>query len=146
MKKFSITLASALVLGLSFTSCGSDDNGGGGSVTAEKLAGKWEFSKEKFSINGTAFPEQDYSDNEAGCSKDYITFTAAGTYEEGDYWSTECELDTWDGTYTISGKDIIVDGETFNVQTLSGSTLKMKTTYTEEDVTYTGVVTLKKVN
>ena len=144
MKKFSITLASALVLGLSFTSCGSDDNGGGG-VSNAKLAGKWEFSKEKFSINGTAFPEQDYADNEAGCSKDYLSFTEAGTYEEGDYWNSDCDLDIYDGTYTLSGKTITVDGETFEVQTLSGSTLKLKTTFTEEGITYTGVVTLKKV-
>lgn len=142
MKKFSIALASALVLGLSFTSCSSDDNGGG--VTAEKLAGKWEFSKQKYSVGGQALPEEDYDDNEVGCAKDYIIFNENGTYEEGDYWSSECTLDTWDGAYTLDGKTITVDGQDVIVQTLSGTTLKLKTSYSEEGVAYTVVMTLKK--
>lgn len=142
MKKFSITLASALVLGLSFTSCSSDSDGGG--VSEAKLLGKWEFSKEKFSANGVAAQEMDYTGNQEGCSKDYIVMNENNTYMQGDYWNSDCDLDEYDGTWSLDGKTLMVDDTEYTVLSVSGSTLKIRTTYTEANVEWTDVYTFKK--
>lgn len=142
MKKISITLASALVLGLSFTSCSSDDNGG--AVSEAKILGKWEFNKEKYSANGVASAETDYEDNEEGCSKDYIEINEDGTSEFGDYWNSECELDVYGSTWSLDGKTLMIDGETYTVQSVSGSSMKLKTVYTEDEIEWTEVYTFTK--
>jgi len=139
--------ASAALVVLSLNSCSSDDNGG---VSKSKLVGKWEFSKQKFSAAGQAMgPEQDYDDNEAGCSKDYLMFNADGTIVSGDYFNSDCDLDTTNGIWSLSGKDLtITDGSdvtVMKVSSVSSSKLVIKNTYTEMNVTWTDQYTLLKV-
>lgn len=138
--------ASALVMALSLNSCSSDDNGGG--VSEAKLVGKWEFSKEKFSAQGQALPEQDYSDNQAGCSKDYIDISETGTYAWGDYWDSECSLDVMDGTWSLDGKTLTMTDEfgtdELTVVSASSSKLVVKNVYTEGGIEWTERYTLTK--
>lgn len=143
MKKFSILVASALVLGLTFTSCGSDDD----SNENKSILGKWNFTTEKVSVNGVVVTEGAYSDNEEGCNKDYLDI-AATTVVEGDYWTSDCDLDTYTSTYTRSGNTLTMvdDGETYTVEIVSvtSNTLKIKAVDTYEGATYTSEVTLTK--
>lgn len=126
MKKVSILFASALVLGLSLTSCSKDEDNGPAS-----LEGKWNASKEGSVIGGTEYLV-DYMGNESGCSKDYVNLTSAGVFTDVDYDSTDspCEAFTSTGTYTRSGNNITVtaDGyeDTVEIMNLTSSELKIK--------------------
>lgn len=138
--------ASALVMALSLNSCSSDDNGGG--VSAAKLEGKWEFSKEKFSAAGQALPEEDYEGNQAGCSKDYITMSETGTYVWGDYWDSECSLDLTEGTWSLDGKTLTMTDEfgtdEMTVVSVSSTKLVVKSVTTEGGIEWTERYTLTK--
>lgn len=142
MKKFSILLVSVLTLGLTLTSCSGDDDSVG------SIEGKWNFSKIKYTINGVASPEEDYEDNEPGCNKDYVEFLESGTYTEGDYSGSECELYSESGTWTQSGNQVssIIDGEleSFQILSVSETTLKVKDTEEFEEGTVTVIITLTK--
>ena len=121
-------LASAAVLALSLNSC-SDDDSGSGSVSGNKLEGKWERNTQKLSAIGQTTGEQPYLGNEEGCSKDFIEFGADGAYAEGDYFGDGCTLTTTTGTYTVDGKDVTVTGnaaDEYTVVSVSGSKLKIK--------------------
>lgn len=125
MKKFSILVASALVLGLSFTSCSSDDD----SNSIGSVVGKWNFSTEKVSFGGQVISDAPYSDNETGCSKDYLEFSATAVVE-GDYFGSDCTLDTYSSTYTRVGNTLTVndDGDivTYEVLAANSSTLVLR--------------------
>ncbi|MBD3582485.1 hypothetical protein [Flavobacterium selenitireducens] len=149
MKKL-VMLASAAVLALSLNSCSSDDNGGGG-VSDAKLVGKWAHETERVVAGGQVLqPEQPYSDNEAGCAKDFIQFGETGAFTYGDYWSSECDLDTDVTTWTRDGKDITVgegtEAETFTVMSVSATKLKVKYVTTLQGVNFTEELTFSKVD
>lgn len=137
MKKISILVASAFVFGLTFTSCSSDDD----SSDSGSIIGKWNFSTEKVSINGMTITEGAYSDNQEGCNKDYYEFAEA-TLVEGDYFGSECTLDTYPMTYTKSGSTLTItdDGDvsTMEVVTLNSNTLVLRTVQATEggNITY----------
>jgi hypothetical protein len=143
MKK-SILFASALVLGLTFTSCSKDEDGAVGSVE-----GKWSYSKYSMTSGGITTPEQDYMDNEAGCSKDYIELLASGVSNEGDYFGSDCALDITTGTWAQSGNTVTLsipgdDSLELTVVSVSSTKLKVKETYTDVGTTYTINLTLVK--
>lgn len=146
MKKLSILLGAALMMGMTFASCSSDDDSS--SVSDEALVGKWNYSKIKTSINGHATPEVDYQDNQAGCSADYVELFANGVTTDGDYYDSDCTLDESDGTWTRDGKVITVTkfGTTqdFTVVSVSSSKMKLKATYVEGEFTYVETVTFVK--
>lgn len=145
MKKLSMLLSFALVLGLSMTSCSSDDNGV--SVSEEKLAGKWNFSTTKYSGGGVSTEEEDYFGNQSGCSADYLQFNADGTLTEGDYFSG-CDLGTSTGSWSLDGSEVSVtmDGSTtvYKVSSISGTKLKVVETYTESGFTFKETTTFTK--
>ena len=66
MKNIRILFASALLAGMSFTSCSSDDD----SNDVGSIVGKWNFSTQKITTNGVVANEGPYNGNEAGCNKD----------------------------------------------------------------------------
>jgi len=103
MKRFGILVASALVMGLSFTSCGSDDDS-----SNDSIVGKWNFSTEKFIVNGTVTYNGPYQDNEVGCASDNIEIFQNGTTLETDYFNSDCDVDTYAGTYTRNGNTLTV--------------------------------------
>lgn len=127
MKKVSILFVSALVLGMTFTSCSKDDD----NSTPASLEGKWNFSK-MGAMAGTQEVLVDYQGNEAGCSKDYINLAADGAITDVDYDSTDspCEAFTSTGTFTKTATTITVtiDGssETVQILSLTSSELKVK--------------------
>ncbi|RZJ69539.1 lipocalin family protein [Flavobacterium sp.] len=148
MKKLFMVASMALAI-VSLNSCGSDDGGNGG-VSSAKLIGKWEHDTEKVTAAGQVLqPEQAYSENEPGCSKDYIQFAENGTFTLGDYWSSDCDLDTTAASWTIDGKDVTVSGtnvdtETFTVVSVSATKLKVKYVEAINGVNFTEEYTFTK--
>lgn len=127
MKKFTVLFVSVLTIGLTFSSCSKDDDDAG------SLEGKWNFSKEGAVAGGQEILV-DYSGNEAGCTKDYTTFSADGTVTDVDYdsFDTPCEVFTDNGTWVRTNNTITITsgGETFSAEilNLTSSELKVKDT------------------
>lgn len=147
MKKV-MMLASAAMMVLSLNSCSGDDNGGG--ISDAKLVGKWEHNTEKITAAGQVLqPEQPYSENEDGCSKDYIEFSENGTITFGDYWSSGCDLDTDTASWVREGKEVTVSGgdaetQTFTVSKLSATKMTVKYTETLNGVNFVEEYTFTK--
>ncbi|MBY8963643.1 hypothetical protein KJK34_12840 [Flavobacterium sp. D11R37] len=124
MKKLLMVSALALA-GLTFTACGSDDDGG----SSASLEGKWYFSK-----TGTAAGGQevfiDY-DHEEGCEKDYVEFVEGGVYRDVSHWS-DCETDVETDSWSRSGNTITIgegaDAVSGTIKKLTGSELRVSTT------------------
>lgn len=142
MKKVRILVASALVLGLTFTSCSGDDDSNSGSII-----GKWNFSTEKVSFGGQTITEGVYSGNEEGCAtKDYLEIGETTTIE-GNYFGSDCDFETYTSTYTRSGNTLTIteDGEvtTSEVVSVNSNTLILRTVEATEagnvnyDITFT---------
>lgn len=73
MKKIKGLLAALVLVGLTVTSCGSDDSGPAATIT-----GKWNLSKTVSKV-GDATNTENYAGNEAGCDKDYYEFVGANS-------------------------------------------------------------------
>ncbi|ESU28661.1 hypothetical protein FLJC2902T_12520 [Flavobacterium limnosediminis JC2902] len=147
MKKVSILFVSALALGMTFTSCNKDD-GDNSSAPVASVEGKWNFNKFSVTQNGVTSPEDNYPNNQEGCSKDFIELKADGIYNEGDYVDSACTLEQTPGTWTKDNNSISlsVDGETqaFEIVSLSTTELKVKATFTEQGTTFTLNVSFTK--
>lgn len=128
MKKI-ILVAAFLSIGFIQTSCNKDDDKY--ELPAATLLGKWNYAKEGQMV-GDSEVLVDYSDNEVGCSRDYIIFNANNTLIDVDYDSTDspCEEFTGGGTYAVTGNIIVVnfgDGpESVEIMNLSATELKVK--------------------
>jgi hypothetical protein len=135
MKKFGILVASALVMGMSFTSCSSDDD----SNNIGSVVGKWEFNTYKYYLNGQFVSEEAYDDHEPNCAKDYLEIRENGTAKSVDYFGSDCTEFSDESTYTRNGNTITInDGdstETVQVLTANSSTLVLRYTDTYEGVT-----------
>lgn len=129
MKKMKKVILTALVVaGLSLTSCGSDDNGGGAEAS---IVGKWNPTKTVTKV-GNNSETLNYEENEPGCEKDYFEFigTNSGTLRDIIYidGQTGCQEDegilgAWtkaNDELTITGGDL--EGE-YEVTRLTGSDL-----------------------
>lgn len=129
MKKFGILVASALVMGLSFTSCSSDDD----SNSIGSVIGKWNFGTLKYSLNGQFVSEEAYDDDEPGCEKDYLEIFSNGTAVNGDYFGSDCELYSDETTYTRNGNTLTINtGETEETaQIIQANSNRMVLRYTE---------------
>lgn len=144
MKRFGILVALALVMGLSFTSCGSDDDN---SNNIGSVVGKWNFESVKYTVNGASETEV-YDDNEPGCAKDYLEFFENGSAVSGDYVE-DCELLQDPATYTRSGNTLTIDADGFistpEVVIANGTTLVLRYVETDEDgvVEITDITLLK---
>lgn len=139
MKRLSVLVASALVFGLTFTACSSDEDS-----TPASIVGKWNNSKEMYNVGGQNFPEVAYDDHETGCAKDYLEFAEDGTWTIGDYYDTDCSLSTNSGSYVQDGKTLTWENGNTTVIKVSGSTLKLKTTETMDGMTMTTTETFTK--
>ena len=130
MKNIKILLVTAIIAAFSLTSCNKDDNN---STPSTSLVGKWNYSKEGTVVNGQEVLI-DYTDNETGCSKDYVQFTATNTFSDIDYDSSEapCEMFTTTGTYSKSGSTVTLTSGGFTVSgtilNLTATELKVKDT------------------
>lgn len=148
MKKFTLMLASALVLGLS--SCSKDDSAGFALNTTD-LQGKWNFNTERYLVNGMEVQAAtEYSENEPGCSDDFIQFNADMTTAEGDYYAgaTSCELSTTSGTWSSAGNTVTVVSNgvstDYVVTAMSANTMTAQDIYTSNGVTGTAEYTFTR--
>jgi hypothetical protein len=124
MKKLIILFVFAVVAGLNFTSCSSDDD----NTSSTSIEGKWNFSKFSTTVNGVTSPEMDYEGNETGCPKDFIEIKTGGVFVDGDYSGSSCTLDSFTGTWAKSGNTLTItaESETFTVELISVTSSSMK--------------------
>ena len=138
MKKVTILVVLVLAFIITFIpSCSNDDNTSNPDTAS--LEGKWNFNKISEEIDGVKYPEEDYNDDD-GCPKDFVELKSGGIYIEGDYYGSECTLDTFGGTWSKNGAivTIISDGEStsYEVVSVSASTLKIKFSETVDGISY----------
>ncbi|PWA09299.1 lipocalin-like domain-containing protein [Flavobacterium laiguense] len=137
MKKAIILFISALVLGMTFSSCSNDDDSP--APAPASVEGKWNFSKMSETVNGVTSPEEDYG-HEPGCIKDYIELKAGGVFNEVYYFGSDCASDLVTGTWSKSGNIITIRYEggrvvSVEVVSVSSSVLKVKFSNTEGGIT-----------
>jgi len=145
MKRLGIFVASALLLGASFASCGSDDD----SNEPGSIVGKWNYNRIKTSVNGTVVSDEPYDDDEATCERDYLDIRANNTAEFGDYYlDPGCVLDSYESTYVRNGNTLTIndDGDTENAEIVSvnSNTMVLRFTQTYEGVAGTSEVSFTK--
>jgi len=144
MKKLIVLIVFALVSGMNFTSCSSDDD----STPSASIVGKWNYSKMSTIVNGVPSPEIDWEGNEPGCPKDYVEFKTGGVLNEGDYLGSNCELNTFVGTWSQNGNNItITEGPislSAEIISVTSSSLKFKATETNNGVTIVVNITFTK--
>ena len=117
MKKFFMCLAVVLFAGMTFTSCGKKSE-------ADLLLGKWSVASVTTTIDGVTVEK-----TIEGSEYMYYTFASDGKYlqdvnAEGNKW-------TYNGTYELNGKTLILDKGTvdegvYSIQTLNASQLTMQ--------------------
>lgn len=143
MKKIGILVASALVMGMSFTSCSSDDDSNNNSIVA-----KWNFTTVKYTVNGTVVYNGPYEDNEEACAPDNIEIFENGTALETDYFNSNCDFDTYSSTYTRNGNTLTVtdDGDVITTEIIevTASKLVLRSSDTFEGQTEISEITFTK--
>jgi hypothetical protein len=130
MKNLLKSLALTLLVTVSLVSCSKDDDG---VSTSGELLGKWEYSKTGIAVNGQEQLEN--YEHQAGCSKDFVEFTATDLIDT-DYFGSNCTEFTDSNPYTRSGNTISSGGESATIVQLDNATLKVKGTYTDNGITY----------
>ena len=144
MKKLIMLFVFTLVSSLNFTSCTSDNE----SSSSSSIVGKWNFSKVSITSSGVTSPEEDWDENEPGCPKNYVEFKTGGVFNDASYSGSTCVLDISSGTWAQSGSTVtLTDGTeviTFQVVSVTSSTLKVKVTETDNGVTITLNITFTK--
>lgn len=146
MKKLKIVLLLVLTLGLSLTSCSSDDDNG---TVDGNIEGKWIFSKIG-TMTGDKEVFIDYPNHEPGCNKNYVEITADGKWKNVEYYGSECTEESDEGTWTRNGNTISVsyddEIETGTILKLTNTELKLKNTYTEEGITVDAIILFTRAN
>ncbi|MFT3705462.1 MAG: DUF5004 domain-containing protein [Agriterribacter sp.] len=141
MKIKNIFLLLTVISIVSFSSCKKEDSK---SKTELLTAAAWKI-KANYSIVGST--RTDLMPTMEACEKDNTyTFKTDNTviFDEG---ATKCDDDddqTDTGTWSLTENEtkLILNGETSSLLSLTGSELKVSTSYTEDGVTYTNEVTL----
>ena len=145
MKKLSILFVSVLTLGLAVTSCSHDDDNA-------SIEGKWQITEVGEILNGKEVL-QPYT-NEGGCANDILEFTADGKFVDtySEYYNNKCNDYSENGTWTRDGNTLTKkygtgadDNEKYEISELSGSKLKLQTTYSEGGITVSDVAVYKKI-
>ena len=132
MKKIKVAAAAFFLGALALTSCSSDDNSGS---TPASINAKQTPTKTVVKVGSSQEIEEEYLNNEAGCDKDYVEFSATGSVFKDQYFykngSNVCTEDaatapgTWsktDDTLIINSEESIYDGN-FTIETLSNTDL-----------------------
>lgn len=129
MKKLGILIASAFLVGMTFTSCSSDDDSSSNNELLGSVVGKWNFSTEKYYENGVLVQEGPYSENAPGCSPDYLELFENETAINGDYSNdnSQCTLITYPSMYTRSENTLLVteDGDVSIIQIVEVTSTKL---------------------
>jgi hypothetical protein len=130
MKNLKVAITALTIAGLSLTSCSSDDSSG----TAASIVAKWNQTKTVTKVGNSGNITQSYQENEVGCDKDYIEFTANGAVNDVIYFKNAtnvCEADLATPTsYTKTDNAMTIAGGEFQgvyeITKLSGSQLIIK--------------------
>jgi hypothetical protein len=137
MKKVIIIFIFIFTLCIAFTSCNNDSNDGNDSQAT--LEGKWNFSKQSETVSGVTSPEIDFEGNESGCALDYVEFKSGSIVSDGDYSGSTCILELSNGTWAKTGNTVTINFEddvsTFQIVSISSTTLKIQHSDTFEGVT-----------
>ncbi|MFY0480972.1 lipocalin family protein [Flavobacterium sp. PLA-1-15] len=132
MKKFKLVVAAFVLAGLTLTSCSSDDNS---TSTPVEITGKWTPTKTVIKIGANQEVSEDYANNQEGCDKDYVEFSATNSVFKDKYFykngANACIEDdaAAPGTFNKSNDVLIINADesnydgTYKVTTLSNSTL-----------------------
>jgi hypothetical protein len=136
MSKLSVLFVAALALGMSFVSCDKDDD------KDAAIEGKWYFSKIAYTIGTDAIPEIDYP-NACSSKKDFIELKTGAVSIDGSY-DDNCVLDQSTSTWSKSGNTLVLDGENFEILSLTDTTIKLKQSYTEAGETVSVGITLTR--
>lgn len=137
MKKVKALMFAFFLTGMTVVSCSSDDDAG----PAATIDGKWNQVKTVIRVNNTATPDIPYTDNQAGCDKDYVEFAAAGVFNDVVYidpaGSVDCQIDMLDaGTWAKNGTTLTISNE----GDLDGVHQIIKLTATELQISMSGQV------
>ncbi len=125
-------LTAFVLVGLTLTSCGSDDNGGGAEAS---IVGKWNPLKTETKVGNSPAQVENYDGHEPGCDKDYFEFVQSGSLREVVYFKNvsdvctedEAQPSSWvknDNTLTIN--DGQYDG-VYQIKRLTSSDLQLST-------------------
>jgi hypothetical protein len=138
MKKI-ILLAVALVSLATITSCSKDDD-------SASLQGKWVFFKTGTLVNGQEVLEDVVPDSD-GCQQDYIQITATNiiSHDFDDLGSGCEEFIGESDPYTRKGNIITSNGQTSEIKSLTGSTLKIYSVYDLDGTTETDIIVFKRI-
>ena len=127
-----------------FSSCSDDSD----SPEPATIVGKWNYSKMSTTVNGVTSPEVDWDGNEPGCPKDYVEFKTGGVLSEGDYLGSNCELNTFVGTWSQNGSTItITEGPislTAELVSVTSTMLKFKASESNNGVSIVVNITFTK--
>ena len=137
MSKLSVLFVAALALGMSFVSCNKDDDN-----ASAAIEGKWYFSKIAITGGTDATPEIDYP-NACSSKKDFIELKTGAVSIDGSY-DDNCVLDQYTSTWSKSGNTLVLDGENYEILSLTDTTIKVKQSYTLEGQTVSVVITLTR--
>lgn len=144
MKKLTVLFLSAMTLGLSVSSCSSDDD----DKKSASIEGKWEITKAGLIVGGQE-ALADY-ENEGGCTIPTMQYNADGKFIDitSEYWDSQCSTYQETGTYKKDGNTLTLkyddDEAKLDILELTESTLKVKMTYSEEGMSITAVSVYKK--
>lgn len=115
------------------------------------IEGKWNYESASATINGVKVSDIGgyVGDvNTAGCSKNYILLNTGGVAESGVYTGTSCKLTKTTGTWAKDGSTLTLktedDTETYTVESISDTTLKIKTTEEESGLKVEVIATFIK--
>ena len=113
MKAFKILIATVVLSALTLTSCSKDDDP---VQVPTSIVGKWNFDKTVTQTNvGVSIgPEiiSNYTDDEAGCSRDFIEFKADQSVRKAIFFKNaqgNCEESANNGTYTKGGDILTIN-------------------------------------
>jgi hypothetical protein len=129
MKTRSILFALALSIGLFATSCNSNDENEGDTITP--ITGKWSIVKVGTNVNGIE-TLIDPPQNTSGCDHDYLNLKIDNTLTSGDYDSavSPCALTTVSGTYSRPDSKLttVINGvtTTYDIVNLTLTDLKLR--------------------
>ena len=129
MKTRSILFALALSIGLFATSCNSNDENEGDTITP--ITGKWSIVKVGTNVNGIE-TLVDPPQNTSGCDHDYLNLKIDNTLTSGDYDSavSPCALTTVSGTYSRPDSKLttVINGvtTTYDIVNLTLTDLKLR--------------------
>lgn len=147
MKKIKALMFAVVLAGMTVVSCSSDDSG-----PAPTINGKWNQVKTIIKIANGPSSTVKYTDNVAGCDKNYVEFASNNVYNDVVYFKQggECQQSAADaGVWTKTDKKLIIANGgtlsgTYDIIKLSSGALNIATSNDSGGITTTTTVYFEK--